>query len=113
MKAHTLIESDQPPGSAFSADPLDIRNQVAQQLNRQAILGKDEIIKAAISKHIGDDWKVEDLAGRLHSTVRQSDGLETWILDGKAIAFFMPPEFNQNDEDLKTTISLTIRHQIL
>lgn len=74
---------------------------------------KDSIIKRAITNKLGDNWSLEDLKGRIHST-KSPNTYEVYYLDGDAIVKFGGPVVQQNhSQPFEYNYKSTIQYQIL
>lgn len=82
----------------------DTVNYWSRRLAREQALKQDEILKEAISRVIGDDWKLEDIQHRmvLHTHMKKP-GHETVLLDNVPILELLPVETTMGSGGYKTS----------
>jgi hypothetical protein len=67
-----------------------VRDEIARRLSFDLVLAKDEIIKSAITHHLGENWNADQVASRGRIEVLQNK-TETFCIDGVQLVSFLPP----------------------
>ena len=87
--------------------------QREEQLSIAIVKKFEDVLKSAITKKLGrEDWKTEDLKGRLHKTVCNRK-IETYYLDEVPLVEFYPPSFSTDNFMGKHTLSVTQNYRML
>ena len=89
-----------------SSSSLDL--MVGQMLSSQT-KQLDDLIRTAVTKCLGDDWRLTDLKGRCECVRILHSKVETMMLDGKPILEIHDPEFDFSDpKNVRSTMNYRI-----
>ena len=86
---------------SFNLEPIQ------QQIARTMQNNMDLIIKRAVSNELGNDWVVDDLAGRVERLILP-DGAEVYTLDGKPVLEVIHTQFEMGVTELSGFIEYKI-----
>lgn len=89
---------------------MNISQKLASDAVQHLAAQHDKILLCTIRQHLGDETKVESLRGRLEGQ-RHENGIEQWLLDGRPLIEFHPPQSGAIDMDGFQHINLTVTYR--
>lgn len=91
----------------------DWYSEWASKLSRELAAKKDELIREAINRRIGTDWKLEDMRGRLNLIIDARKPEQVLCLDGTPILELHPLTTGTSAEGHATMMNASFQWRFL
>lgn len=100
------------------SDSMSIANNTmsrfASELARQMARLQDDVLRKAISNHLGrDDWKIQEVAHRLRLEMYAGSDMQRVVMDNEPILAIGPIELNREEKGHSSFLNASRGYKIL
>lgn len=106
-----MTEDTTQADGAFSRLTAEL-GMIAQRFTNDVIEQKEALVKQAISRHIGTEWNLDDLVGRVHKT-KSPNTCEVYYLDGEPIIKFIETGLREQMIGGRNMLTNIITHEFI
>lgn len=74
---------------------------------------KDRIVSEAISRCIGDNWSLDEIEGRCHTSNVPGTNYEVFYIDNRPIVQIDKPSFNEKRDGLSNSLVSELKYRFV
>lgn len=92
---------------------LNLFRDARSSFTENIVKSKDKIISEAISRCIGDNWSLDELEGRCHTSNVPGTNYEVFYVDNRPIVQFDKPIFNVEVDGLSHVATSELKYRFI